>query len=90
MKTLTIELPDSLSPEAEHDLKMELAGALYTKGLLSTGQAAQLVGISRREFIETMGRYGFSLFDTYTPADLDHDLATLRHYFGHERSDSTH
>ena len=90
MTTLTLQLPDSLSPQAEHDLKMELAGALYAKGLLSTGQAAQLVGISRREFIETMGRYGFSIFDNYTAADLDHDLTTLRHYLGHERPDSAH
>ena len=88
MKTLTIELPEELSAQAEHDLKMELAGALYAKGLLSTGEAAALVGIGRREFIETMGRYGFSLFDTYTATDFDHDLAALRDYRGHQLPDS--
>lgn len=90
MKTLTIELPDELSAQQEHDLKMELAGTLYTKGILSTNQAAQLVGISRLEFMETMGRYGFSLLATYTAADLDHDLAALHHHFGHQLPDSTH
>ena len=90
MKTLTIELPDALSTQAEHDLKMQLAGTLYAKGLFSSSQAAALVGISRREFIETMGQYGYSLFDTFTTPDFEHDLATLRDYFGHELPDSTH
>jgi len=88
VKTLTIELADELSAQQEHDLKMELAGTLHTKGLLSTSQAAQMIGISRREFIETMGHYGFSPLDTYTVADLDHNLATLHHYVGHQLPDS--
>ena len=90
MKTLTIELPDELSAQQEHDLKMELAGTLHAKGLLSLQQAARLVGLERREFMETMSRYGFSPLDAYTVADLDHDLTTLHRYFGHERPDSAH
>lgn len=90
MKTLTITLPQEFSPQQEHDLKMELAGTLYTKGLLTTSEAAALVGIGRGEFIETMGGYGFSLLATYTEADFDHDLATIHHYFGHELPDSAH
>lgn len=82
MKTLTIELPDELSAEQEHDLKMELAGALYTKGLLSTGEAAALMGIGRREFIETMGRYRVSLVGD----SIEHfaeELADARRYLRH-------
>ena len=90
MKTLTIHLPDELSPQQEHDLKMELAGTLYAKGIMGTSEAAALVGISRRAFIETMGQYGFSLFDTYTATDFDHDLAALRDYRGHQLPDSAH
>ena len=88
MKTLTIELPDELSAQQEHELKMELAGTLHAKGLLSVHQAAQLVGMERLEFMETMSRYGFSPLDAYTVADLEHDLATVHRYFGHERPDS--
>jgi predicted HTH domain antitoxin len=83
MKTLTIELPDDLSAQAEHDLKMEMAGALYAKGLLSTGQAAQLVGISRREFIETMGRYKISIFTESSIDHLTEDVANARRYLRH-------
>lgn len=59
MKTLTFELPDTVD---EKDVKMQLAAHLYDKGIMSSGQAADLVGISKREFIETVGRYGVSIF----------------------------
>ena len=41
---------------------MQLAAHLYDKGILSSGQAADLAGISKREFIETVGQYGVSVF----------------------------
>ena len=59
MKTLTLQLPDTVD---EKDVKMQLAAHLYDKGIMSSGQAADLVGISKREFIETVGRYGISIF----------------------------
>lgn len=59
MKTLTLQIPDSVD---EKDVKMQLAAHLYDKGILSSGQAADLVGISKRQFIETVGRYGVSIF----------------------------
>jgi predicted HTH domain antitoxin len=59
MKTLTLQLPDSVD---EKDVKMQLAAQLYEKGIMSSGQAAGLVGISKREFIETVGQYGVSIF----------------------------
>ena len=59
MKTLTLQLPDTID---EKDVKMQLAAHLYDKGIMSSGQAANLVGISKREFIETVGQYGISIF----------------------------
>ncbi len=59
MKTLTLQLPDTVD---EKDVKMQLAAYLYDKGLMSSGQAADLVGISKREFVETVGEYGVSIF----------------------------
>ena len=59
MKTLTIKLPDTVD---ELDVKMQLAAQLFEKGTLSSGQAADLVGISKREFIENGGKYGVSIF----------------------------
>ena len=59
MKTLTLQIPDTVN---EKDVKMQLAAHLYEKGIMSSGQAADLAGISKREFIETVGRYGVSIF----------------------------
>lgn len=59
MKTMTLQIPDSVN---EKEVKMQLAAHLYEKGIMSSGQAADLVGISKREFIETMGQYGVSIF----------------------------
>lgn len=82
MKTLTIELPQELTPAQEHDLKMELAGALYTKGLLSTSEAAVMVGIGRGEFIEQMGRYQISLVGDSIDQFAE-EVANARHYLRH-------
>lgn len=67
MKTLTIQLPDSIN---EHDLLMQVAGVLFEKGILSSGQAAEMVGISKVEFLESIGRYGISIFGEM-PEDIE-------------------
>ena len=59
MKTLTINLPDTVD---EKDVKMQLAAQLFDKGILSSGQAADLVEISKKEFLENVGKYGVSIF----------------------------
>ncbi len=59
MKTLTLQLPDTVD---EKDVKMQIAAHLYDKGIMSSGQAADIVGISKKEFIETVGQYGVSIF----------------------------
>ncbi len=59
MKTVTLKLPDSSD---ERDVKMQLAAQLFEKGIFSAGQAAGMAGISKREFIENVGRYGVSVF----------------------------
>lgn len=67
MKTLTLNIPDSVD---EMDVKMQLAAHLFEKGIMSSGQAALLVGISKREFLENVGKYGVSIFGE-TIEDLD-------------------
>ena len=73
MKTLTINLPESVESE-EFELKMILAGQLYERGKVTLGQAADIVGISKRTFIEIMGRFGFSIFGDSVD-DLKSDVA---------------
>lgn len=67
MKTLTLQLPDSVD---EKDVKMQIAAMLFEKGMISSGQAAKLVGISKREFLETVGKFGVSIFGE-TAEDLE-------------------
>ena len=59
MKTLTLNIPDTVD---EMDVKMQLAAQLFDKGVLSSGQAADLVGITKRQFLEQVGKYGVSIF----------------------------
>lgn len=74
--TVELTLPDSVEL-SEFDIKMTLAAKLYEDGILSGGQAAELVGISKRSFLEQLGRYGVSIFG-YTAEELREDLERLR------------
>lgn len=72
MKTLEINIPDAAGVE-EFEVKMLLAGQLYERGKVTLGQAADIVGISKRAFIEVMGHFGFSLFN-YSVEELQKDI----------------
>lgn len=59
--TIALDVPEMVDFN-EFEAKMILAGEFYTRGRLSLGQAAKLVGVSKQTFIETMGDYGYSVF----------------------------
>jgi len=73
--TLQIKIPDSLVL-TDFELLMNLAAKLFDRGLLSSGQAAEIVGISKRTFIEIVGRYGVSIFQ-YDEEELVNELDKL-------------
>ncbi|NWF51223.1 MAG: UPF0175 family protein [Ignavibacteriaceae bacterium] len=79
MKTLTINLPDKfdLTPKETATL---LAAKLYVTGKLSLGQAAELAGYSKRTFMELLGNYGVSVFNS-PPEELDTDIANAKNYY---------
>ena len=56
------------------DVQTYLAAKLYEDAILSAGQAAVVAGISKRDFIEILGRYGVSAFNE-SIADLNSDIA---------------
>lgn len=66
MKTITLQVPEAAD---EKEIKMQVAALLFERGLLSSGQAAVLVGINKREFIESLGKNEVSIFGE-TPEDL--------------------
>ncbi len=63
MQTISISIPDTFNL-SEPELKIILAGELYEREKLTLGQAAELAELSKRSFIEIMGKYGFSLFSS--------------------------
>jgi len=73
--TVEVNLPDSVRL-SDDELKLILAAKLFDLGELSSGQAAELAGISRREFLESVGRYGVSIFQ-YDAGELEEDLQRL-------------
>jgi len=72
MSVLTVQIPDSLKM-SDFELKMLLASKLFEEGKLSSGQAAELVGITKRSFVELLGRYNVSLFG-YDYEELEEDV----------------
>lgn len=72
MRTLHLNIPDSVGKN-DSELTMLIAAKLYEDGTLSSGQAAELAGVSKRTFIEMLGRYGVSVFST-SPEDLESDI----------------
>ncbi len=79
MMTLHIELPDdlrsivSLDEEQLTGLAREaLLVRLYERGEISSGKAAELLNVSRREFLDRLADYGVSSFDD--SADLSVEM----------------
>ena len=72
MKTLTIEIPDNVDIN-DKDLLTMLAAQLYEQGKLSLGQAADMAKLTKRIFMETLGKYGVSIFN-YPASDLVADI----------------
>lgn len=49
---------------------------LHKNGIMSLGNAAKTAGMEKREFMNIMGNYGFSVFN-YPADDLQKELDTL-------------
>lgn len=69
MKSVVLQLPDEVN---EKEVKIMVAVILFEKGVFSSGQAAAFAGITKREFIETIGTYGVSIFNE-SASDLNNN-----------------
>lgn len=58
---VTVNLPDNVGLR-EFDFLVYVAAKLYEDGIVSSGQAAEMAGLSKKAFIEILGKYGVSLF----------------------------
>lgn len=63
MRTIEIHIPDEIDLK-DGDFSMIIASKLYEDGKLTAGQAAEVAGLSKRTFIELLGKYGVSVFST--------------------------
>jgi predicted HTH domain antitoxin len=72
MRTIQLHIPDDVDLK-DYDFSMIIASKLYEEGKLSAGQASEIAGLSKRAFIELLGRYGVSIFSTAL-SDLDSDI----------------
>jgi predicted HTH domain antitoxin len=80
MQTIQIDLPDEIllslkeTPEGlSREIRMAVAAKLYELGKLSSGRAAELVGVPRVSFLQALARYGVSILDL-TEEELEQDL----------------
>ncbi len=73
MRTIQVNIPDDVDLK-DYDFSMMVAAKLYEDKKLSSGQAAKVAGLSKRTFIELLGRYGVSIFST-SITDLHTDIA---------------
>ena len=72
MQSVTLNIPEDVNLKAM-DISMYVASKMYEDGILSAGQASKMVGLSKRSFIELMGKYGVSVFSTSVD-DLLNDI----------------
>ncbi len=81
---IRIDVPDELAAtlrrtpeELEYDLRLRAMAGLVERGLLSTGRAAELAGISRREFLDWCGRWHIRIH-RWNEGDVEAELAYAR------------
>ena len=73
MRTIHFNIPDDVDLK-DYDFSMIIASKLYEDGILSSGQAAELAGLSKWTFIELLGRYGVPVFSK-SLSDLESDIS---------------
>ncbi|WP_219932532.1 UPF0175 family protein [Perlabentimonas gracilis] len=73
MNKVILNIPENINLKT-FDFSVYVASKMYEDGLVSAGQASEMVGISKRAFIEILGKYGVSLF-SQSVEDLDKDIA---------------
>lgn len=74
--SVTIQLPAHLQMSS-FEVTMLVAVKLFEQGKLSSGQAAEMVNLSKRAFVELLGKYGVSVFGYDTLLDIETDLKNV-------------
>jgi len=73
MNKIILNIPENINMKT-FDFSVYVASKMYEDGLVSAGQASEMAGLSKRAFIELLGKYGVSMF-SQSVEDLDKDIA---------------
>ncbi len=71
--SIQLNVPEGLNI-GKFELSMFLASRLFEEGLISSGQGAKMVGLSKHAFIEMLGKYKVSIFQ-YDINEIEEDIA---------------
>lgn len=72
MNVINITFPHNIDID-DFEVKMIVVSKPFEQGKLSSGQVAEIAGISKRAFIELLGKYDVSPF-SYDFKELEEDL----------------
>lgn len=79
---INIEYPESLAntlrlsgKDFESEIKISSMVKLYELGRISSGIAAQVLGLSRVDFLDLLARYNVSVFGGYNTDEINEDIA---------------
>lgn len=75
MESVTVNVPEG-TQVSELEVKMIIAAYLFHSGKISSGQGAEMVGVSKRTFIELLGKFQVSVFG-YSKEELEADLKNV-------------
>jgi len=83
MQTVSIQLPETVfsalrkdPQELAKEMRIVAAVKWYEMGEVSQGEAAEIAGLTRLEFINILSRYHVSPFQ-YTPEEIAEELASI-------------
>lgn len=83
MQTVSIQLPETVfsalrkdPQELAKEMRIVAAVKWYEMGEVSQGEAAEIAGLTRLEFINILCRYHVSPFQ-YTPEEIAEELASI-------------
>lgn len=71
--SIQLHLPEGLQV-SHFELSMLFAAKLFEEGLITSGQGAEMVGLSKHAFIELLGKYKVSIFQ-YDMDEIEEDIA---------------